>query len=111
QVNADLMRAAGFQTALYERVFPQRLDDADMRDSAFAFGILRRSLGTAAAAIASVTNQIRFNGFIAGPAAEQRDVGSVNGMSPELLAEMAFRRGGAGQDDQTCRFLVKAVDG
>src|SRR5439155_20610963 len=108
EVNAHLMRASGFKTALHQRELAERFDHANMSHGMLA---LARSRAAAAAAVAAIRHQVRLNPLVARVPAPERQVGPFNRMRAELLAEMAFRFRRARQDDQAARFFVEAMHG
>jgi hypothetical protein len=107
QVNADLVRAAGLQAAFHERAIPQFLDDANMRYGPLAFtGRLR----AATAAVATVSNDVRFDSFRFRLTTDQGQVAALDGMLAKLLAQVPLGLRRQGEDHQAAGVLVDAVD-
>ena len=90
EMNTHLVRATCLQTALHEGVVSQVLDNAHVRHGALAFTGITCA---AAAAVAAVIDQVRFDAFVFCLATHQGKIATLNGMRAELLAERTLRLG------------------
>src|SRR5438132_1012909 len=107
-MNAHLVCASGFQTALHKSVAAKVLNNVHLGHGTLALPRLR---GAAPAAVAAIVNQFGFNTSRLRPAAHERQILSLNSVSAKLLAEMALGLGCARKNDEAARLLVKPMHG
>src|SRR5262245_39478488 len=88
EMDADLVRATGFQPAAQKRVPRQALDDFDVRDRLFSHA---GNFCAAAAAVAAIAHQARANGLALNLSRHNREILTVHRMACELLAQTALR--------------------
>src|SRR5207253_2413648 len=104
EVDADLVRPARFQPTGDEGVpRAQRLHALDVGDGRLA---APRSARAAAPAVATVADQPGADRLRGRPAGDHGQVPPADRVRMELLAQLALREGGAGEDNQPARELV-----
>src|SRR5437588_11131364 len=107
-MNAHLVCASGFQTALHKSVAAKVLNNLHLGHGALALAGLGRA---APATVAAIVNQFGFNTSRLRPAAHERQILSLNGVGAKLLAEMTLGLGCARKNDEAARLLVKPMHG
>ena len=108
QMNANLVRAAGFQAAFDERVVAQAVDGPHVRDRRLA---RVGQVGAAAAAVTAIANQPAFDGLGGHDALRDGQVAAANTMHAKLLPQVFFRLRRAGEHHQAARVAVQAMHG
>src|SRR5579875_305685 len=108
KMDAYLMRAASFQPAFDKRVSAPFFKNTDMRDRSLA---LAGHGGTAAAAVAAVAHQPRFDPSLFGPAAHYAAVDPFDRVGAELPTEMAFGLDRPCKHHQTARVFIEPMHG
>jgi hypothetical protein len=107
QMNANLMRTAGLESAFDECMVSELLHDPHMCNSVLA-GFGRRC--TPAPAISPVSNQIRFEAARRRAAANHSQVATLDGVRAKLTAEIALGLRRSGKHQQSARLLVETVN-
>jgi len=107
KVNAELVRTACLEPALDQRVIPQLFQDVHMSDRPLTLS----GLGAAsAAAVASVSDQARFDTPRFRPTADDGPVTAFGTMRAKLPAKVAFGSNGARENDEPRSFLIEPVN-
>ena len=107
QMDAHLVCAPRFQPALDQGEIAESFDQDHVRHGPLT---LRSLAGAAPPAVAPVADKIGLDTAGLSLPADQRDVKSLGLVGAELPAQVAFGLGGSGEDYQTARLLVQAVD-
>jgi len=107
QMDAHLMRAAGFKATFDESEFSQLFYDMDMSNRALTFSRICR---TASTPVAAITHEPGFNALGFRPAANDGEITALYGMISKLLTQTAFGVNGARKHYKAAGFVVKSVD-
>ncbi len=107
EMDANLVRPTGFQSAGQNAVIGQLLDHIDMGNGPFPDAAGMSAAASAVAAIADKPGRKRAWHQMAG---DHSDVAPDHGMSMELLAKPALGRDGTREDNQATRILVEPLN-
>ncbi len=107
QMDADLVRAPGFQAAFHEREIAEFLDNSNVSHGTLSFF---RPHHASAPAVAAVGGNERLNPPRLGLAANDGKVAARNGVPAKLPTQLALRMFCARKNDQAARVLVKPVN-
>src|SRR5439155_2538829 len=106
QVNANLMRPAGFPPTTDYGIPGQLFNKLNVRDGLFADA---RQLGAATAAIAAISDQAGGNALRRKQARNDRQISAKDSVGTKLLSQSSFGRDGASEDHQAAGLLIDAV--
>jgi hypothetical protein len=107
-MNANLMGAPCLEAAFHKREVSKAFLHANVGYCPLA---LARLAGAAAPAIASITNNPRFNPLVFSLPAHNGKICALDGVRAELAAQVALRINGPREDDEAARVPVEPMDG
>jgi hypothetical protein len=102
-VDSDLVGAPGLQSALNETKVTKVFEHPDVGHRGLAGAGLGRA---AAAAIASIADQVRCNSHLTRAAAHEGQVSTEDAVGTKLVGQVTSRGGGAGEHHQAAGVTV-----
>lgn len=107
EMNPNLMRPTGLQPTFDNRVTFQGFNGSDMRHRPLS---LRRGRGTPTQAVSPIADEYRLEGLSGDLPEGDSLIDPVDGVLAELLDEMLFRFGSAGEDHETASISIKSMN-